>query len=146
MEFSDVLNNLLISRGVTAYKISKDTGISQRLIGYWKKGEKKPTANNLKKLADFFNVTTDYLLTGQELKKQTSPAKKAEEVENAYLDRELEGVRFALSSKDPDLMGDLTLDEKRDVVKFVNFLRSQHIMKDEKDNDKKKDDGGDDGI
>lgn len=66
MEFHEILTKLLKVRKITAYQISKDTGISQTAIGKWKKGEQYPTADKLKLLADYLVVTTDYLLTGKE--------------------------------------------------------------------------------
>ena len=62
MDFPQILSNLMEMRGISAYKISKDTGISDRLIGYWKSGERSPTKDNLIKLADYFDVSVDYLL------------------------------------------------------------------------------------
>ena len=69
MQFAEILTQLMRERNVTAYRIGKDTGISNRLITYWKDGEKMPGAENLKKLADYFCVSTDYLL-GKEKKEK----------------------------------------------------------------------------
>lgn len=66
MKFAQILNKLMNDTKVSAYKISKDTGISDRLIGYWKKGEKLPGAENLLTLANYFGISIDYLLTGKE--------------------------------------------------------------------------------
>lgn len=66
MKFAQILNELMNERDISAYKISKETGISDRLIGYWRKGEKLPGAENLLIIADYFEVTVDYLLKGEE--------------------------------------------------------------------------------
>lgn len=66
MKLSQILDKLMTEKDVSAYKISKATGISDRLIGYWRKGEKLPGAENLLTIANYFSVSTDYLLTGQE--------------------------------------------------------------------------------
>lgn len=50
------------SQKISAYKMSKDTGISDRLIGYWRKGEKLPNAENLIIIANYFNTPIDELL------------------------------------------------------------------------------------
>jgi transcriptional regulator with XRE-family HTH domain len=60
--FNIIFSKLLQKKGITAYKLSKDTGIPQSLISVWKKSEQKPASDNLQKLADYFEVTTDYLL------------------------------------------------------------------------------------
>ena len=62
MKFSQILCNLMDSKHISAYKMSKDTGISDRLIGYWKKGEKLPNAENLIIIANYFNTSIDCLL------------------------------------------------------------------------------------
>lgn len=53
---------LLQERGVSSYKITKDTGIPNGLISDWKLGKKTPAADNLIKLANYFDVSVDYLL------------------------------------------------------------------------------------
>lgn len=60
--FVDVFNQILQNRSISAYKLSKETGITQGMISYWKSGERSPSIEHLVKLADFFDVSTDYLL------------------------------------------------------------------------------------
>lgn len=68
MQLAQILNNLMESKSNSAYKMSKDTGISDQLIGYWKKGEKLPSAENLMIISNYFGVSIDYLLTGENRK------------------------------------------------------------------------------
>ena len=60
--FKDIFVYILQSRNITAYKLSKDTGITQGMISYWKNGERMPSADNLITLADYFDCSVDYLL------------------------------------------------------------------------------------
>ena len=53
---------LLQRNGVSTYQVSKATGIAQSVFSSWKNGIRKPKADNLKKIADYFGVSTDYLL------------------------------------------------------------------------------------
>lgn len=48
-------------KGVTKYKVSTDLNIGNSTIYGWEKGQ-QPTADKLIKLADYFEVSTDYLL------------------------------------------------------------------------------------
>lgn len=73
MKLSQMLDKLMTEREISAYKISKATGISDRLIGYWRKGEKLPGAENLLTIANYFGISVDYLLTGEE---KSSPTVK----------------------------------------------------------------------
>lgn len=53
---------ILQIRNITAYNLSKSTGISQGLISDYKNGVKTPSADNLVKIADYLGCTTDFLL------------------------------------------------------------------------------------
>ena len=46
----------------TSYQVSKDTGISQAVLSYWKTGRSNPKLDKLKILADYFNVPIEYFL------------------------------------------------------------------------------------
>ncbi|HAH92532.1 MAG TPA: XRE family transcriptional regulator [Dielma fastidiosa] len=53
---------LVQSRGLTAYRVSKDTGIPTATLSDWKNGRSKPKADKLKILADYFNVPIEYFM------------------------------------------------------------------------------------
>ncbi len=53
---------LLKKNGVTAYQVSKDTGISTATLSSWKVGKYTPKADKMKKLADYFKVSIEELL------------------------------------------------------------------------------------
>lgn len=53
---------LLEKHGVTPYKVSKETGISQATLSDWKKGKTTPKQDKLQIIADYFNVPLSYLL------------------------------------------------------------------------------------
>lgn len=46
-----------IKKGVSDYKVSKDTGIAKSTFSDWKAGRSKPKLNKLMKLAEYFNVS-----------------------------------------------------------------------------------------
>lgn len=62
----EIFSKLLQSYGVTPYKVSKETGISQSTLSDWKKGKITPKSDTMKKIADYFGVSVDYLMTGTE--------------------------------------------------------------------------------
>lgn len=55
-------SKLLQSRGVTAYKVSEETGIAQATLSAWKKGKYKPKQDKLLKIAKYFGVDITYFL------------------------------------------------------------------------------------
>ena len=54
--------DLCEKKGVTAYKVAKETGITTATLSNWKNGRYMPKADKLQKIADFFDVSVDYLL------------------------------------------------------------------------------------
>lgn len=85
MSFAQTLNSLMENRGITAYKMGKDTKISDRLIGYWKSGDKLPNAENLIIIAKYFDISIDYLLTGFEHKNDNNIKLAADEEKLLFL-------------------------------------------------------------
>ena len=47
-------------RGVTAYRVAKETGITTAAMSNWKKGRYNFKTEKLKKIADYFGVGIDY--------------------------------------------------------------------------------------
>lgn len=66
----EVFDQLLQKYGITAYKVSKDTGITQSTLSDWKRGRSTPKTDNMKKIADYFGVSVEYLMTGIEEPKE----------------------------------------------------------------------------
>lgn len=60
-----VFEQLLLKYGVSTYKVAKETGIAQSVFSSWKNGISNPKADKLQKIADFFGVTVEYLMTGE---------------------------------------------------------------------------------
>lgn len=51
---------LLEEKGVTTYRVSKDTGIPANTFTDWKNGRSKPKFDKLLILAKYFNVPVEY--------------------------------------------------------------------------------------
>lgn len=66
----EIFEQLLQSYGISAYKFCQNTGISQSTISTWKKKRNLITGELAKIIADYFNVTVDYLMTGEEKESQ----------------------------------------------------------------------------
>ena len=62
MEFKCRLELLLDERGISPYRLSKETGITQATISRWRSSEILPDGANLLKLSDYFGVSIDYLV------------------------------------------------------------------------------------
>ncbi len=61
--------------------VAKELGLSSGTVTFWKNG-KIPKSDTLKKIADYFGVTVDYLLGNEEKEKALpSPAQSLNETE-----------------------------------------------------------------
>lgn len=60
--FTNIFIDLLQKKGITAYRIAKETGISQGLMNEYKSGKKQPTLQNITKIANYLDCSVDYLL------------------------------------------------------------------------------------
>ena len=57
---------LMQQRGITAYRLSKDTGIPQSVLSDWKTGRSKPKFDKLMTLAKYFGVPVEYFAEEKE--------------------------------------------------------------------------------
>ena len=62
----EIFEQLLQKHGLTAYKVAKEAGVTQTALSNWKTGKSTPTTKTLQKIADYFSVSIDYLMTGKE--------------------------------------------------------------------------------
>ncbi|TGY90893.1 XRE family transcriptional regulator, partial [Petralouisia muris] len=60
--FTEIFVQLLQEKNLTAYKVAKETSISQGLMNEYKNGIKLPTLQNVVKIADCLDCSIDYLL------------------------------------------------------------------------------------
>lgn len=79
----EIFEQLLHKYGLTEYKVSKETGVTQSTLSDWKRGRSTPKTENMKKIADYFGVPLSYLLTGkmkEEIKETTLTAKDERDI------------------------------------------------------------------
>ena len=105
-------------------KVSKqgaclECGMSRTAWNKWRDGS-IPSGENLQALADYFHVTTDYLLTGDETKR--TPPQEEERIPHERF-REViagPGIRIQLDA-------DASIDEER-LKRIVDFIRFQQEL------------------
>ena len=62
----EIFENLCNKNNVTPYWVCKETGLTTATISNWKAGRYTPKQDKLQKIADYFGVTLEYLMTGEE--------------------------------------------------------------------------------
>ena len=62
MMFAKRLKVLRAEKDITQAEFAKIIGVAQQTVGSWEKGKSTPSYELLNKIADYFNVSSDYLL------------------------------------------------------------------------------------
>ncbi len=62
MEFKERLKELRKEKNVTQTDISKILNVSKMAVSHWEKGNSEPSIEQLKILANYFDVSVDYLV------------------------------------------------------------------------------------
>ena len=68
MAFAERLKELRKQAHLTQVELAKELGIGQSSYADWERGKKKPTQDNLVKIAQVLNVSVDYLVGNSEEK------------------------------------------------------------------------------
>ena len=72
----EIFEKLRKEKGLSAYQICKDIGEPSGMISNWKAGRYTPKADKMQKIADYFNVSVEYLTTGIDTEKKSDSGKK----------------------------------------------------------------------
>lgn len=89
----EIFEQLLKKHGVTAYRVAKDTGVTTATLTSWKQGKYTPKREKLEKIADYFNVSIDFLMTGAEASAEQQPLTAKDERDIA---KDMEALREKL--------------------------------------------------
>ncbi|HCX61132.1 MAG TPA: XRE family transcriptional regulator, partial [Clostridiales bacterium] len=63
-----IIRKLRIEKGITQNELSNYLGLTPKMISFYELGERFPPYDIINKLADYFNVSTDYLLGRSDIK------------------------------------------------------------------------------
>lgn len=127
MAFDNIFE-IMKERGLTAYRVSKDTGISQASIADWRKGRSKPKIDKLKILAEYFGVSLASL-TGesseiddtQQIQAQNGYYVDKETAEYAEMLRTRPNARLLFSAAK-----DISKEDMQKAVEYIEFLKSKY--------------------
>ena len=98
---------LMKDGGITALKLTSDLGLSNSAVTEWKKGKAKPSTDAIMKIADYFGVSTDYILLG--VSEPVTPT----------LDEQLSDIDFALYGE----VRDLTDEQKQAIINVAKMFK-----------------------
>lgn len=78
--FAEKLKKLRTAKGLTQVQFSKEFNISSGTIAMWETGKRMPDTDMLKRIANYFDVSIDYLLDNKK-----SPQSNEGELNEVYL-------------------------------------------------------------
>ena len=64
------LRQIRKSRNLNQQKVAMDLNISREALSHYENGKREPSLEMLNRLSKYFNVSIDYLINGEEFKKQ----------------------------------------------------------------------------
>lgn len=83
--FYDVFLKLCNNINKAPSAVALELGLSRPSVTNWQKRGSTPTDANLQKIADYFNVSVNFLLEKEEAEEKTSPAAMTEDEELQYV-------------------------------------------------------------
>lgn len=99
MAFYAVFEQLCNQRNITPTQVARDNGLTQQTVSHWKTRGSTPKAETVQKLADYFNVSVDYLL-GTEKEKAPIPKDEHQKYFDYISDEFIEQKRFLQNMAD----------------------------------------------
>ena len=57
-------------KNLNQQKVAFDLNITRECLSYYENGKREPSLSMLIKMSNYFNVSIDYLITGEEFKKK----------------------------------------------------------------------------
>lgn len=98
---------------LSQYEMAERLGISRGKLANYEQGSRQPDYETLQQIADFFDVTTDYLL-GREIVSKNESAK----------------IESNLNDEQTNLMFDgwleMSEEQRQEALEFMEFLKSKN--------------------
>ena len=111
----EIYQKLLDSRNLKNADISRATGISNMTLSDWKRGKSTPKQDKLQKIADYFGVSIEYLMTGKETTIDAS-------AQGYYIDEETARTAQEIYNNDKILFDVYNTVDKERLVDFAKKL------------------------
>ena len=94
-------------KGVKPSDVSKATGISTATLTSWKKGVYTPKEEKIRKIAEYFGVTVEYMRTGKDPEGYYENDETAEIAQAVHDNPELRLLFSAAKDADPQTLKDI---------------------------------------
>lgn len=117
-------------RDLSQMALSKLIGVSQQTIGSWETGRTSPDPEMIKVLAEFFGVTTDYLLGNdiETAKQEITDAVSDDQELREFWDKLKEREDLQILCKQTKSLSPATI--KR-VIKYIKIVEDEEALEDD---------------
>lgn len=123
----EIFAKLLEEKGLKAADVTRATGIKSPVFSEWKKGKSKPNTEKMIKIANFLEVSVEYLTTG----KDSTSSNQLNTRDEKDIAKRLESALSDLENDQNGLMfsGEPLDDETRELLKasLENSIRIAKI-------------------
>ncbi|MBB4823731.1 transcriptional regulator with XRE-family HTH domain [Sporosarcina luteola] len=120
------LKKLRIERNLTQKQLAEKIKVTHVSISGYENGNRYPDTDTLQRLADYFDVSTDYLLGRSELLSHTIPIAGQEVVLSPE-----ELLLFTELKKHPTMLYDLASDPEKKVKELIKFYKMKQMLLEE---------------
>ena len=102
---------LLDEKGLKNSDVSRGTGISNMTLSDWKNGKTVPKTSTMKKIAEFLDVSVDYLTCGKEIDN-----KELARIDVELSKQDIETKNYMLK------FAKLELEKKKQIMSLIDML------------------------
>lgn len=102
MRIIDRIDKLINERGITSKQLAQEIGVSQGNISDWRKDRSKPSSEVLKRIAEYFNVSIDFLY--------------------GYSENQTQKTESRLTSKEIDLLREMRNSDKKHIKALASTI------------------------
>lgn len=128
----DKIKELRKSKRINQMTLSKYLSVSKGAIGMWETNKREPDIQTIKKIANYFNVSLDYLLENEskETNKQNQEKIKSESNYVITSEQNYEKIlKLVLFDEIENITSDM-INEVKEFAKLVKLREKQKIMRD----------------
>lgn len=102
------------SRGLNQEQLAKELNVSPSTIAMWETNKRALKDESIISLANFFNVSTDYILNGETL------------IPTPLNDENSKKITTIAAHIDDDV----TEEQMDDILNYIEFIKQKHLKKD----------------
>lgn len=110
------IKQLREENNLTQEEFANKLNMTQQRISAYEKEKREPDLNTLQQIADFFGVSTDYLLGKSDIRNPEQ------------VDFDPDKIRIGLSAKD---YSNITDEQKKQIEDFAKFVLKDNLKKEE---------------